>query len=122
MVTTAATRKLLRQRSIRKKAKLLEDAREGHRGRVCPAKKQVQGPGSGTWFRDKLEENAHRFVAVLTGYVESRLSHGVLHVHVGHVLDQVVEQLRAPVHSQPVDLQQRVRRSSQTARTDWEPG
>lgn len=59
--------------------------------------------------RHNVVDDAHRLVAVLTGYVESRLSHGVLHVHVGHMLDQVVEELRAAVDGQPVDLQQSVR-------------
>ena len=46
-------------------------------------------------------------MSVLTGHVEGRLSHGVLHVHVGHMLHQVMEQLRAAVHRQPVDLRQK---------------
>ena len=43
-------------------------------------------------------------MSVLTGHVEGRLSHGVLHVHVGHMLHKVMEQLGAAVHCQPVDL------------------
>lgn len=66
------------------------------------------GPGLGfTVITTRTKDGAHRFVAVLTGYVQRRLPHGVLHVHVGHVLDQVVQELCAPIHSQPVDLQQR---------------
>jgi len=51
----------------------------------------------------------YRLVSVLAGHVQRRLAHGVLHVHVGHVLHQVVQQLRAPVHRQPVDLCGRTR-------------
>lgn len=63
-------------------------------------------------------EYAHGFVTVLTGNVQRRLSHGVLHVHIGHVLDQIMEELRPPVHSQPVNLWRRVRRRSQGSNTD----
>lgn len=48
---------------------------------------------------------AHSFMAILTGDMQSGLPHGVFHVHVGHVLDQVVKELCSPVDCQPVDLQ-----------------
>lgn len=68
--------------------------------------------------RQHSSEYAHGFVTVLTGHVQRRLSHGVLHVHIGHVLDQIVEELRPPVHSQPVNLWRRVRHWSQASSTD----
>lgn len=47
-------------------------------------------------------------MAILTGHVESCLPHGIFHVYVGHMLDQVVKELCPPVDCQPVDLQQRL--------------
>lgn len=50
--------------------------------------------------------STHSLVSVLAGYMKGGLSHGILHIHVSHMLHQVMKQLSPPVHSQPVDLEE----------------
>lgn len=47
-------------------------------------------------------------MAILTGNMKSCLPHGIFHVHVGHMLDEVMKELCPPVDCQPVDLQQKL--------------
>lgn len=43
--------------------------------------------------------STHSLVSVLAGYMKGGLSHGILHIHVSHMLHQVMKQLSPPVCS-----------------------
>lgn len=47
----------------------------------------------------------HSFMAILTSNMKSCLPHGIFHVHVRHMLDEVMKELCSAVDCQPVDLQ-----------------
>lgn len=51
-----------------------------------------------------VQKTQHRrFVSVLAGHVQRGLSHSVLYIYIRHVLNQVMEELSATVHRQPVN-------------------
>ena len=59
--------------------------------------------------------STHSLVSVLAGYMKGGLSHGILYIHVSHMLHQVMKQLSPPVHSQPVDLEEEGRKRMRAA-------
>lgn len=36
-------------------------------------------------------------MSILTGNMKSCLAHGVFHIHIGHMLNQIVKELRPPI-------------------------